>query len=51
MSRIRRIVKISAASRIADPDYEYNPDSGYAVSFPRENWLPIIPSFGVSYEF
>ena len=36
---------------IADPDYEYDPASGYTVSFPRENWLPIIPSFGVSYEF
>jgi len=36
---------------IADPDYEYDPGTGYMVSFPRENWLPIIPSFGVSYEF
>jgi outer membrane receptor protein involved in Fe transport len=36
---------------IADPDYEYDPEVGYSVSFSRENWLPIIPSFGVSYEF
>jgi len=36
---------------IADPDYDYNQTTGYTVTFPRENWLPIIPSFGVSYEF
>jgi len=36
---------------IADPDYEFDSETGYAVSFPREDWLPIIPSFGVSYEF
>ena len=36
---------------IADPDYTYDQASGFTVTFPRENWLPIIPSFGVSYEF
>jgi hypothetical protein len=36
---------------IADPEYTYDQTAGYTVSFPRENWLPIIPSFGVSYEF
>jgi hypothetical protein len=37
---------------IADPEYTYNPQTGgYTVSFPEETWLPIIPSFGVSWEF
>ncbi len=36
---------------IADPEYEYNETTGWAVTFPEEYWLPIIPSFGVSYEF
>ena len=36
---------------IADPDYNWTQESGWVVSFPEENWLPIIPSFGVSYEF
>ena len=36
---------------IADPDYEYTEAEGWVVTFPEEYWLPIIPSFGVSYEF
>ena len=37
---------------IADPEYSYVPATGgYRVSFPEEHWLPIIPSFGVSWEF
>jgi hypothetical protein len=36
---------------IADPDFWYNEATGWTVSFPEEHWLPIIPSFGVSYEF
>ena len=36
---------------IAEPDCTYDQAAGYSVSFPRENWLPMIPSFGVSYEF
>jgi outer membrane receptor protein involved in Fe transport len=36
---------------IADPDYEYSPSTGLVITFPEEHWLPIIPSFGVSYEF
>jgi hypothetical protein len=36
---------------IADPDYSYTPETGVVVTFPEEYWLPIIPSFGVSYEF
>ena len=36
---------------IADPDYDYSAETGWIITFPRENWLPIIPSFGVSYEF
>ena len=37
---------------IADPDYHYNQSTGgYDITFPEEYWLPIIPSFGISYEF
>jgi len=36
---------------IADPEYYYSAESGLVVTFPEEYWLPIIPSFGVSYEF
>ena len=36
---------------IADPDYEYTEANGWVATFPEEYWLPIIPSFGVSYEF
>ncbi len=36
---------------IADPEYEYTDVTGWVVTFPEEYWLPIIPSFGVSYEF
>ncbi len=37
---------------ISDPDYYYNQATGgYDISFPETYWLPIIPSFGISYEF
>ena len=37
---------------IADPEYSYDPQTGdYEIAFPEEHWLPIIPSFGVSWEF
>jgi len=37
---------------IADPDYHHNPSTGgYDITFPETYWLPIIPSFGISYEF
>ena len=36
---------------IADPDFEYTETNGWVATFPEEYWLPIIPSFGVSYEF
>ncbi len=37
---------------VADPDYNYDPSTGgYDITFPEEYWLPIIPSFGISYEF
>ncbi len=37
---------------VADPDYHYNSSTGgYDITFPEEYWLPIIPSFGISYEF
>jgi hypothetical protein len=36
---------------IADPDSEYTEATGWVATFPEEYWLPIIPSFGVSYEF
>jgi hypothetical protein len=36
---------------IADPDYYYTAENGWVITFPEEYWLPIIPSFGVSYEF
>jgi hypothetical protein len=37
---------------IADPEYNYNSSTGsYIITFPEENWLPVIPSFGISYEF
>jgi hypothetical protein len=37
---------------IADPEYSYDPQSGDdEIAFPEEHWLPIIPSFGVSWEF
>ncbi len=40
-----------AGIEISDPWYHYDPETGTAVTFPTEHWLPIIPSFGVSYEF
>jgi outer membrane receptor protein involved in Fe transport len=36
---------------IADPDYYWSDSTGLVVTFPEEYWFPIIPSFGVSYEF
>ena len=37
---------------IADPDYHHNPSTGgYDITFPETYWLPIIPSFGISFEF
>jgi len=36
---------------IADPDYYWSPETGPVITFPEEYWFPIIPSFGVSYEF
>ncbi len=37
---------------ISDPDYRYNQATGgYDITFPETYWLPIIPSFGISYEF
>jgi len=36
---------------IADPDYYWSPTDGHVITFPEEYWFPIIPSFGVSYEF
>jgi len=36
---------------IADPDYYWSETDGYVITFPEEYWFPIIPSFGVSFEF
>jgi len=36
---------------IADPNYSWSEATGTVVTFPEEYWFPIIPSFGVSYEF
>ncbi len=36
---------------IADPEYFWSEETGLIVTFPQENWLPIIPSFGISCEF
>jgi outer membrane receptor protein involved in Fe transport len=36
---------------IADPDYYWSDATGLVITFPEEYWFPIIPSFGVSYEF
>jgi outer membrane receptor protein involved in Fe transport len=36
---------------IADPDYYWSDEVGHVVTFPEEYWFPIIPSFGVSFEF
>ncbi len=49
---VRHAMLFLAGLAVADPDYTYNPETGgYTVSFPDEHWLPIIPSFGVSWEF
>ena len=36
---------------IGDPDVSLGPDGMLDVSFPIEDWLPILPSFGVTWEF
>jgi hypothetical protein len=36
---------------IVDPEFVDQPDGSIDVLFPREEWLPILPSFGISYEF
>ncbi len=36
---------------IGDPHYRQQPDGTVEVGFPTEYWLPILPSFGVSYRF
>ena len=36
---------------IVDPNYRPRPDGSVEVVFPTEPWLPILPSFGVSYKF
>lgn len=36
---------------IGDPHYHPRPDGSVEVLFPVEAWLPILPSFGVSYRF
>lgn len=36
---------------IVDPEYRTRPDGSVEVVFPTEYWLPILPSFGISYRF
>lgn len=36
---------------IVDPEFARQPDGSTVVTFPEEEWLPILPSFGVSYAF
>jgi len=36
---------------IDDPDYHLTPEGGWVATFSDVHWLPIIPSFGVSFEF
>jgi outer membrane receptor protein involved in Fe transport len=36
---------------IADPNFNWSDATGLVITFPEEYWFPIIPSFGVSYEF
>ncbi len=36
---------------ITDPDFIRQPSGSIDVFFPTEDWLPILPSIGVSYEF
>ncbi len=36
---------------IVNPNYRPRPDGSVEVVFPTEPWLPILPSFGVSYKF
>jgi len=36
---------------IVSPRYRPQPDGSVEVDFPTEFWLPILPSFGVSYKF
>ena len=34
-----------------DPEWRQDSQGNWHVAFPEEYWLPIIPSFGISYEF
>jgi hypothetical protein len=36
---------------IADPEWRQDSQGNWYVAFPEEHWLPIIPSFGVSWQF
>ena len=36
---------------IVDPEFARQPDGSIGVGFPQEEWLPILPSIGVSYAF
>jgi hypothetical protein len=36
---------------IADPEWRQDAGSNWYITFPEEYWLPIIPSFGVSWQF
>ena len=36
---------------IVDPEFVDQSDGSVDVVFPQEDWLPILPSFGISYEF
>lgn len=36
---------------IVNPSYRPQPDGSVEVVFPVESWLPILPSFGLSYRF
>jgi hypothetical protein len=36
---------------IADPEWRFDEQQGWYVAFPEEYWLPIIPSFGISWSF
>ena len=36
---------------IVDPIFRGRPDGSLGVTFPVEHWLPLLPSFGVVWEF
>jgi len=36
---------------VADAEWRFEEQQGWYVAFPEEYWLPIIPSFGVSWSF